>query len=100
MSQANLTCPATVIVGPTGPPPYQFRTLANILWSCILTIVACTWTSIHPNIWKGATRSQRIYYRATLFITTIVFPEAMAFLAVSQWLAARGLAQKYKGIKL
>ncbi len=26
------------------------RTLVGIIWSCILTVIICAWTSVHPNV--------------------------------------------------
>jgi len=94
----NVTCPTPVVIGPAGPPPPQFRTLANILWSCLLTIFACTWTSIHPNIWPCAKPWDRFRYRIALFILNVLMPETMVQWSISQWFAARKLAQDYNGM--
>ena len=74
------------------------RTLSDILWSCIATIFACTWLSIHPNIpapdekrWKSALR------RLELMYWSLICPEMIICWACRQWFAAQSLRAKYGG---
>ncbi len=63
------------------------RTLFNIAWNCISTIIICTWISIHPNVppagkWKG------LWRRLEMMFWTVIAPELVLAWAVRQWFAA------------
>ena len=72
------------------------RTIWNIIWSCLATIFACSWVSVHPNI-PGPDDSwiKRIYSRLELMFWSIVVPELITYWALKQWSAARKLEKKY-----
>ncbi|KAG0699100.1 hypothetical protein DFH29DRAFT_62933 [Suillus ampliporus] len=70
------------------------RTLWNIIWSCVATLLACTWTAVHPNIpgmdeRKVAITSRRLF----IMVVALISPELMITWAVTQlfwaWRAAR-----------
>jgi hypothetical protein len=51
------------------------RTISDIIWSCIVTIFACTWVAIHPNVprpglnlrwYSGPLRRTRIMFYALI----------------------------------
>jgi hypothetical protein len=51
------------------------RTISNIVWSCIVTIFACTWIAIHPNVpkpgsnlhwYSGPLRRARVMFYALI----------------------------------
>ena len=74
------------------------REIINIVWSCVLTIFACTWTAIHPNIpspedgfWT--VRGRKLWS----MIFMLVAPEIVACWAIRQWLGAREIADRFKG---
>ncbi|KAK0726744.1 hypothetical protein B0T26DRAFT_636222, partial [Lasiosphaeria miniovina] len=58
------------------PNPDRRGTM-NILQSCLLTIIACTWTIHHPNVPKRTpeTALGRFLHRARWMIATILLPE-------------------------
>jgi hypothetical protein len=63
---------------------------ADILWSCLLTILACSWTILHQNI--PAKRDSAIVKwgrKLSWMIITIVAPELTAAQAYVQWGDAR-----------
>ncbi|KAF5310136.1 hypothetical protein D9619_010570 [Psilocybe cf. subviscida] len=74
----------------------QCRTVSSIMQSCLLTIIACVWSSAHPNIDgprdSGWTRLKRKVIR---MFYTVLAPETVLYWAVSQWLAAKTIAEKY-----
>jgi hypothetical protein len=80
------------------PPAPRIRTIYDILWSCLLTIFACTWTSLHPNIWLGPTLFESIVWKILLMGMALLAPELVVLWAIRQWAAARDLANQYKGI--
>ena len=74
------------------------RSIWDILWSCLATIFACSWVSVHPNI-PGPNESRwRIFFRRLeLMFWTVVGPEMIITWALQQWLGARYLEKEYKG---
>ncbi|KAG1743004.1 hypothetical protein EDD22DRAFT_786452 [Suillus occidentalis] len=70
------------------------RTLWDIISSCGLTLFACTWTAIHPNI-PGVNHGMvRItFYRLCLMIMALFAPEIMFTWAVSQFFLAQRAAK-------
>ena len=73
------------------------RSTWDILWSCLATIIACSWVSIHPNI-PGPNESRwRIFLRRfELMFWAVVGPEMMIGWAYRQWTGARHLEKLYK----
>jgi hypothetical protein len=47
--------------------PYGYRTMLQIVKSCALTIFACTWATMHPNI------PSKFRYKAQLWIVLYYF---------------------------
>ncbi|KAF9441395.1 hypothetical protein P691DRAFT_812841 [Macrolepiota fuliginosa MF-IS2] len=76
--------------------PNNDRTTSGILWSCLATIVACTWSAVHPNL-SGPRDSgfQRLRRRVTTMICIIIAPEFVAIWAMRQRLAARRLKKDF-----
>ncbi|KAG2741486.1 hypothetical protein P692DRAFT_201726594, partial [Suillus brevipes Sb2] len=72
------------------------RTLWDILWSCGLTLFACTWTAVHPNIPSVNDGMVRITFdRLCLMIMALFAPEIMITWAVSQFFLARRAAKDF-----
>ena len=87
---------STVIITPVCICPADQRTLWDILWSCLATIFACSWVSVHPNIPNES--SWRIFLRRLeLMFWAVVAPETIITWALRQWLGARHLEKLYKG---
>ncbi|KAG1781120.1 hypothetical protein EV702DRAFT_644763 [Suillus placidus] len=77
-------------------PSCNTRTLWNILLSCGLTLFACTWTAIHPNIpgmdeGKLAITSRRL----CIMVIALIAPELMITWATRQFLSAREAANAF-----
>jgi hypothetical protein len=84
----------------TGDPNNQ-RTVWDILWSCIMTIFACTWIAVHPNIPASAdTRVMVALRRAGLMLFGLIAPEIIILWAMRQWYSARQIGQLHKGLFL
>ncbi|KAF5309445.1 hypothetical protein D9619_012474 [Psilocybe cf. subviscida] len=74
----------------------QLRTDYTILKSCLLTILACTWKSAHPNI--NDSRDPwwtRIKRKLVAVFCTLLAPEAVFWWALKQNIQARRIAQAY-----
>lgn len=79
--------------------PTRFRTTYDIVWSCLLTIFACVWTSGHPNIAaprdSGWTRLKR---RVIMMVYALIAPEMVVFWAMRQYAAALWIASDYNKV--
>lgn len=65
------------------------RTSYDLLWSCLATILACTWTTLHLNVPSSNDGRFRIFLRKAKWTAiTILAPEVTAGLALSQWYKA------------
>ena len=92
---------STVIITPACICRADQRTLWDILWSCLATIFACSWVSVHPNISGPNESSWRIVLRRLeLMFWGIVAPEMIITWALRQWLGARHLEKLYKKKKV
>ncbi|KAF9457845.1 hypothetical protein BDZ94DRAFT_1174788, partial [Collybia nuda] len=73
------------------------RTLAGIIWSCIATLVACTWVSVHPNVpGPGQGTVGLVLHRFKLMLLAIVAPEIIVLWALRQRMVARKLSKEHK----
>jgi len=83
--------------GPSCDDPNGCRSLGDIIRSCILTILLCTWVSMHPNIPSPDERWPRIAWRrAGLMILALIAPEVVIGWALRQRQAAAELAEERK----
>ncbi|KAI9512039.1 hypothetical protein F5148DRAFT_992934 [Russula earlei] len=77
--------------------PQGHRSLWDIIWSCAVTILLCTWVSVHPNIPSPDERWPRVTLRRIgLMLAALFVPEAMIAWALRQRLAAAKLAKEHK----
>jgi len=77
--------------------PNGCRSLGDIIRSCIVTILLCTWASMHPNIPSPDERWPRIAIRRVgLLLLALFVPEAVIGWAFRQRQAAAELAEEHK----
>ena len=89
---------ATVLNTPACICPADQRSILDILWSCLATIFACSWVSIHPNIPAPNESSWRILLRRLeLMFWALFSPEMIITWAFRQWSGARHLEKLYRG---
>ena len=92
---------STVMITPTCICPADQRTIWDILWSSLATIIACSWVSVHPNIPGPNESPWRIFLRRLELMFWAVFgPEMIIVWALRQWSGARHLESLYKGSQL
>ncbi|KAF7342145.1 hypothetical protein MVEN_01802200 [Mycena venus] len=92
------------------------RTLYGIVWSCLVTILACIWVSVHPNIpppkapIKPSLKKLSLAYltrkrlqslmlfgrRLKMMLVALIAPEVMVGFAARQFLAAWRFSKTYK----
>ncbi|KAH6914520.1 hypothetical protein BKA70DRAFT_1421286 [Coprinopsis sp. MPI-PUGE-AT-0042] len=98
--------PTQVSPTPTDEPPSteipfntNYRSTTDIVWSCVVTVFACTWLSVHPNI-SGAntTWKQRMRRRLFLMLWGIAAPEFLVIFAYRQWRGSRDITRTFRKI--
>ncbi|KAF9457622.1 hypothetical protein BDZ94DRAFT_1338539 [Collybia nuda] len=73
------------------------RDKGEIFWSCVMTIFACTWVAIHPNIPAIAdTVTTVALRRAGVMLCGLIAPEIIILWAMRQWYSARKIAQRHR----
>ncbi|TFK60408.1 hypothetical protein BDN72DRAFT_850540, partial [Pluteus cervinus] len=78
----------------------QDRALNDIVRSCVLTIFACIYTALHPNIPDPeATMWQKICGRLKMSFYMLIAPEAVIWWAMRQWYGARTVAYLVNNLK-
>ncbi|KDR79755.1 hypothetical protein GALMADRAFT_1360429 [Galerina marginata CBS 339.88] len=74
------------------------RSVWDIVWSCLVTIFACSWVSVHPNIPKeGLSQGKKILRRFEIVFWSIIAPELIIGWAMRQFFGAVVLKMQYGG---
>ncbi|KAH9962611.1 hypothetical protein BC827DRAFT_1129886, partial [Russula dissimulans] len=74
---------------PACPGSDGYRSLWDIIRSCVVTILLCTWASVHPNIPSPDDRWPKIAVRRVgLLLAALIMPEVITGWALRQRLAA------------
>ncbi|KAF9556618.1 hypothetical protein CPC08DRAFT_711114 [Agrocybe pediades] len=77
---------------------FDTRTSWDIIGSCLATLFACLWVSVHPNMPSPTHSDKRVFLaKVELMIWTLLFPEMIILWAFRQWRGARMLSKKFKG---
>jgi hypothetical protein len=77
---------------------HQCRTIWNIIWSSLVTLFACIWLSIHPNIPAPQDSwGTRIVRRVWMMALALIAPELVVGWAARQWIHARKIAKENDG---
>ncbi|KAF9554862.1 hypothetical protein CPC08DRAFT_599131, partial [Agrocybe pediades] len=73
------------------------RTSWDIIRSCVATLFACLWVSVHPNMSPPGHSDIRVFFtKVELMIWTLLFPEWIILWAFRQWLGARAISKEFK----
>jgi hypothetical protein len=84
--QLNGTSPWTVISPGWVPEPNTGRGTMDIIWSCLVTIFACSWTVTHPDFPSTKSwQSSKVWWCAL----AVVAPELMAYTALDELLRVK-----------
>jgi hypothetical protein len=78
-------------------PSFTTRTLWTIVSSSVLTLFACIYSAIHPNIPSPKDSPSHILRRRLgIMIMALIAPELMVTWAMRQWLSARHVTMQFK----
>ncbi|KAF8551324.1 hypothetical protein OG21DRAFT_1512927 [Imleria badia] len=88
--QASTSCP---------PPDGPTRSLWNILWNCVLTLLICVWHAIHPDVpplehkwWEFWRNLDTLIFAVSCFF----LPELIVCIASRQWWNAWCKAKEFR----
>ncbi|KAK4158965.1 hypothetical protein QBC43DRAFT_305070 [Cladorrhinum sp. PSN259] len=72
----------------------NMRGTSSILYSCVLTLVACIYTALHLNIpHRNATFSQLLMIKMKWVLIALIAPELVVWLAAEQYAKARSVSK-------
>jgi len=70
----------------------------EIIWSCVTTILAASWVSVHPNLpHPQDSKLKKTLRRVELMFWAIITPELIIFWAMRQWHGARKMEKEFLG---
>jgi len=73
------------------------RSTISLLYSCLFTIFLCTWSAMHLSVPGERDTPLRVFWRKCRWmIIGLLAPEFVAFIAISEWNAARMLVQNVR----
>lgn len=72
----------------------EIRGTMTILWSCIITLIACLYTALHLNVPGDTKAFPMLREKFKWVIIGLVAPEIVLYLASSQFLEARHLSKE------
>jgi len=74
-------------------------TIWNIIWSCLVTLFACTWLAVHPNIPSPDDSWVVIAFRRLkIMVLALIVPEFIIVWAIRQRLVGRKIAKDLQGV--
>lgn len=72
----------------------DIRGTMTILWSCVITIIACLYTALHLNVPGDTKALPMLREKFKWVVIGLVAPEVVLYLASSQFLDARRLSKE------
>jgi hypothetical protein len=80
---------------------HDCRTLWNIIWSSVITVFACIWLSVHPNIPAlDDSWGKKVARRVCTTVLALLAPELVVGWAMRQLILASNIAKKNKSASL
>ncbi|KAG2013097.1 hypothetical protein CC2G_010036 [Coprinopsis cinerea AmutBmut pab1-1] len=82
---------------PSAPYPNLDLFLSRTFFSCLATVLACLWISVHPNAPSPQDSSwRRLRRRVEVVLWALIVPELVVCWSVRQWVGARNLKERYR----
>jgi hypothetical protein len=88
----NLTALST-IRAPSFVESSDFRGTTDILYSCVVTLVACIYTALHLNVPTKSGLGHALRSKGKWVFIGLIAPELVLYLAIAQFLQARKLVK-------
>lgn len=70
---------------PVYVPEPKGRGTFRLMFSCVVTLIICVWTAIHPNIITNPTLGRRLGMKALYVILGLFSPEIILAIAFKEW---------------
>ena len=96
-SSGNITAFKT-IKAPIWVASPEIRGTTTILWSCILTLIACIFTALHLNVPSNTRKWPMLQEKLKWVLIGLIAPEVVLYLASSQFLDARRLSKELNNL--
>ncbi|KAG1732859.1 uncharacterized protein EDB91DRAFT_1057787 [Suillus paluster] len=97
MQAAPTTNPNFTSDGSAASSCANYRTLWSIVLTCALTVFACTYSAIHPNIPSPKDSPVRVLLlHLGIMVAALLVPELLAVWALRQWLWARHISTEFR----
>ncbi|KAG1778895.1 hypothetical protein EV702DRAFT_143345 [Suillus placidus] len=94
---APTTNTTTTTIDSFQAPSFTTRTMWIIVSSSVLTLFACIYSAIHPNIPSPKDSPNRILRRRIgIMIMALIAPELIVIWAMRQWFSARSVTRRFK----
>ena len=76
------------------------RTLSNLVFACLFTLLTCLWCCIRPDVPSPQDSRLRILFtKLNIIFWVLVSPEMVAFWSFRQWFEAGRIAEEFKSKK-
>ncbi|KAF8889178.1 hypothetical protein CPB84DRAFT_1454244 [Gymnopilus junonius] len=80
------------------PDFFGQRSIYNIIWSCLVTIFACTWIAVHPNLPAPKDGDIRVFARHLAIMGYLLLaPEMVIIWVARQYIAVLEISQRHSG---
>ncbi|KAF8327809.1 uncharacterized protein EI90DRAFT_3067072 [Cantharellus anzutake] len=79
--------------------PRNYRTMWGIVYSCLLTVFACIWTAVHPDVPHSDGDAEFIGSRGGSVILSLVVPEWTLVPAWEEFVMSRRISEKYEMVE-
>jgi hypothetical protein len=100
-TNANNLTALNTITAPSWVSAPNSRGTSNILYSCLVTLFACIYTAIHLNVPKAHQSTARLVLDKVKWVAATLFaPEVVLYIALSQFLEAKQLAEDLRRYKV
>ncbi|KAF9566567.1 hypothetical protein CPC08DRAFT_758899 [Agrocybe pediades] len=75
------------------------RTRLEIIWSCLATILAASWVSVHPSMpGPNESKVKKTLRRIDIMFWAIITPELIIYWALRQWYGARQMEKEFVAV--
>jgi hypothetical protein len=79
----------------------SYRGTSDILWSCIITLLACVYSALHLNVPSTSLGGWQVLWRKIQWVGLALFaPELVLYVAYSQYVDARDLVKELNRLRL
>jgi len=76
---------------------FDDRTVWSIVWSCLVTLFACSWVAVHPNVPRATDSNALIFGRRLAMMGYMLLaPELVILWAAEQHFSAKEIVVKHQ----